>query len=190
MELSALVGSLLLNCPLYHFNPSLQLKDSVIISKSSIRIPCIPPSLLQHPLVLLLGLHPPNQTVELSLQTNHFPAGKIARALFCMALLLSRLTCHSPNLGHHLPRLGSRPGPHFVSHSHPPGISLCSESIYRAPAPMNGTYLAQCLVFRVMAGAVTLEKILVGWEDNMHFLNLHCRSAGGCEVNMILSLLP
>ena len=38
---------------------------------------------------------------------------------------------------------------------------------------MNGTYLAQCDMFRVMAGAVTLEKILVGWEDNMHVLNFY-----------------
>ena len=38
---------------------------------------------------------------------------------------------------------------------------------------MNGTYLAQCHMFRVMAGAVTLEKILVGWEDNMHVLNFY-----------------
>ena len=28
-------------------------------------------------------------------------------------------------------------------------------------------------MFRVMAGAVTLEKILVGWEDNMHVLNFY-----------------
>ena len=58
---------------------------------------------------------------------------------------------------------------------------------------MNGTYLAQCHMFRVMAGAVTLEKWafqdvlrqiplkvtlvhvkkLVGWEDNRHILNFY-----------------